>query len=239
MRIASLPMYDLPGVRADWDALWAAARPALTHAGIPAPAKLSRPIDLHRHWNDPRLVLSQTCAPPWRDGLHRHTAVVGAFDFGLPGCPPGWYRSHLVVRDDECRPVGALRDRGRVAINGYDSYSGHGSLVALGHPPRAPLVTGAHVNSVAALRLGAADIAAIDAVSWRFLSRLPGRLSGLRIVGHTRPHPGTPVILSRKYDPHAARAAIAAAVALLPVSARARLGLRGLVPLGDRDYRAA
>ena len=165
--------------------------------------------------------------------------MVGAFDFGLPGCPPGWYRSHLVVRDDECRPVGALLDRGRVAINGYDSYSGHGSLVALGHPPRAPLVTGAHVNSVAALRLGAADIAAIDAVSWRFLSRLPGRLSGLRIVGHTRPHPGTPVILSRKYDPHAARAAIAAAVALLPVSARARLGLRGLVPLGDRDYRAA
>lgn len=239
MRLASLPMYDLPGVRADWAALWGRARPFLLRAGIPAPVQLSRPSDVLPHWSDPRLVLSQTCAPPWRDGLRRHMAVVGAFDFGLPGCPPGWYRSHLVVRHSEVRSPRLLLEQGRVAINGTDSHSGYGSLVALGHPPRQPLVTGAHVNSVRALKAGLADIAAIDAVTWRYLKRVPGRLSGLRIVGHTAPHPGTPVILSRRFDPDAAWGALSDGLARLPQPARARLGMRALVPLRDADYLRA
>lgn len=232
-------MYDLPGVRADWAALWGAARPFLIRAGIPAPVTLTRPHDLERHWNDPRLVLSQTCAPPWRDGLRRQTAVVGAFDFKLTGCPPGWYRSHLVVRKSEVRAPRLLLEQGRVAINGTDSHSGYGSLVALGHPPHRPLVTGAHVNSIRALKAGAADIAAIDAVTWRYLKRFPRALAGLRIVGYTAPHPGTPVILLRHFDTDTAWEALSEGLARLPHQARARLGVRSLVPLRDADYLRA
>lgn len=240
-RLASLPMYDLPGTRGDWAVLWAHLRAAIVGEGIEAPARLGRPHDLAAHWRDRRLVLSQTCSKVVLDGGWRRVAVLGTFDPGLEGCPPGYYRSALVARRGEGWTLPALLERGRAAINGPDSQSGYGSLLALGVRPEAMVPTGAHVRSLAALRGGRADFAPIDAASLRFLRRLPGQFDGLEILGWTPPTPAPPLITARHRgtDPDRLRLALRRGFAATPATVRRRLHLRGFVPLDEAPYRVA
>ena len=146
--VAALPMYDWPEARDANDRLWAAVRDRLRARGVPAPEGLSRDLPLMAGWTHPRLVLGQTCGLPLVRELAGRVAVVGGEDRGLPGCPPGWYRSAVVVRADD--PRGGLADfRGAaLAVNGFDSQSGWGSI--LHHA--APLARGR-----ALLRAGAGD----------------------------------------------------------------------------------
>jgi hypothetical protein len=94
-------------------------------------------------------------------------------------------------------------------VNGFNSYSGTGSLRAL----VAPLsrdgrffgtvkVSGAHVRSVEMVRAGEADVAAIDCVTYTLLGRYrPSCLSGVRILAPTDPVPAPPYVTSRDYPP--------------------------------------
>jgi len=233
---ASLPMYPQPGAKPAWMRVWSHVGARLRERGVPAPRQLSWPSDLHRVWTAPDLFLSQTCALPYIQSFHRHASVLGAFDFGLPGCPPGTYCSWIITRQGESRAPGELLRAGRVAINGFDSQSGYGSLSCLGPLPERPLVTGSHAMSLRAVKTGQADLAAIDAVSWRFLSRLPGATFGLRVHGQTPPTPGTPLITGRRHMADPMRAALADAFATAPLAPMRWLGLRGFVPRGDADY---
>jgi ABC-type phosphate/phosphonate transport system substrate-binding protein len=113
------------------------------------------------------------------------------------------------VREDSS--VRALADlRGAVcAVNGFNSYSGTGSLRAL----VAPLsrdgrffdkvkVSGAHVRSIEMVRAGEADVAAIDCVTYALLRRYrPQSLAGTRILQPTDPVPPPPYVTSRDYPP--------------------------------------
>lgn len=236
MLLASFPMYELPGLRGDWAALWRHLSVLLRKSGQAAPAALTRPHDLHRHWRDRRMLLSHTCAKPVRDGLWRHVSVLGAFDFGLPGCLPGQYRSALICRANEGWTVQNLLLRGRPVVNGTDGQSGYGALRDLGADLDGTLVSGAHLRSVEAVRRGLADYAAIDAVTWRYLQRWPGASAGLGVAGWTPPTPATPLITARGRDAGLLRKAIPLALDRLPVSVRRRLEIRGFVPLPESVY---
>lgn len=235
--IASLPMYDWPEVAAATDALWACLLDAMRARGLAAPGTLARD---GAHWRDPELALGQTCALPYIQDLHRIVTLVGAVDYGLDGCPPGFYRSALVVRADDARAAPAEFATARFAFNGADSQSGWGALrAALG--PRAPgdgLETGAHRASIRAVATGDADIAAIDAVSWRLALAWEPAAARLRVIGWTEPTPGLPLITAGGRDPAPYAAAVAEGVAALDPASRAALGIRGFVAHAPAVYLA-
>lgn len=236
--VAALPMYDWPEVRPATDAFWACLRAALLARGIAAPARLTRGA---APWRDPGLVLGQTCGLPYRQGLHAHVTLIGAPDYGLDGCPSGHYRSALVVRADDPRERPRDFARARYACNATASQSGHAALAeALG--PLAPdrgLLTGAHRASVIAVADGRAEIAAIDAVSWRLARAWEPAAARLRVLGWTRPGPGLPMITAHGRDPGPFAAAICAAITELAPCHHAALGLAGFVPLRPADYGVA
>ena len=236
--IASLAMYDWPQVAAENDRLWALIREALADEGIAAPETLTRDGSLWDIWQSPDLVLGQTCGMPYRTRLHGHVTLVGTPDYALPDAPPGFYYSELVTRADEPGEVMDFIDR-TLAYNAPDSQSGW----AAPQNHVAPLVfkhahqTGAHRDSAKAVAEGRADIAAIDAVTWRLIkAHMPGLAAQLRIVAHTAPTPGLPLITARHRDPAPSARAVAAAVTSLAPADRASLGLSGLATIPASAY---
>lgn len=240
---AALPMYDWPEVAAATDALWAAIRDGLRTEGVAAPDGLDRERGLAEGWTDPGLVLGQTCGLPLVGALAGRVAVVGALDYGLPGCAPGWYRSAVVVRADDPRARLADFRGATLAINGTDSQSGWGAILRHAAPLAAGgrffgrvRETGAHRASVLAVAAGEADLAAIDVVSWRLAGRFVPEAARLRVLLLTDPTPGLPLIAAKGADVAARRRAVAAAVAGLDAATRAALGVRGFVALGAGDW---
>lgn len=236
--VACLPMYDWPEVRPATDAFWHCLRLALGQRGIAAPEALTRGVE---PWDDPELVLGQTCGLPYRRGLHARVTLIGAPDYGLEGCPPGFYRSALVVRTDDPRVRASDFADARHACNATLSQSGHSALAeALG--PLAPergLVTGSHRASIGAVATGSADIAAIDAVSWRLACAWEVQAARLRVIDWTRPTPGLPMIAARGRDPGPIATAIAVAIDVLAPAHRAALGLVGFRRFDPADYDVA
>ncbi|MEO6301185.1 MAG: hypothetical protein ABIO62_16295, partial [Paracoccaceae bacterium] len=102
--IASLAMYDRAEAQPANDRLWALIRDGLRAKGLAAPDHLTRGAGAYWDaWQSPDLVLSQTCGFPYRSKLHGKVALIGTPEFGVDGCPPGYYRSILVARADDPR----------------------------------------------------------------------------------------------------------------------------------------
>ncbi|QDL91399.1 hypothetical protein FDP22_06135 [Paroceanicella profunda] len=229
--IAALPMYDWPEIRPATDAFWNRMRERLARDGIFTPERLSRELTAAESWAHPDLLLGQTCGWPLTHGLAGHAVPVARPIHDLPGCGDGVYRSAVIVRSGEDRPLHTLR----AAVNGADSLSGHHALrrwfarrsIAL--VPH--LVTGAHRASVIAVREGKADIAAIDAVSWE-LARRHEDTRGLERLGWTEEAPALPFITA----PGGPTAALARALARPGPEIAAALGLIGILPAGLEDY---
>lgn len=243
--IAALPMYDTPQTAPALDALWACIRDGLRAQGIGAPEALTRGGDVWQVWQSPALVLGQTCSLPFRARLKDQVQVLGAFDLGLPGTPPGYYHSVLVARADDPRAKrGLAAFRGaRLAYNEALSQSGWAAPSAAaaraGFSFDALIETGAHRQSARAVAEGRADIAALDAASWRVIAREdPATAARLSVVGRTRPTPGLPLITRRDSNPAPYRKAIGDAVTNLSQRHRATLDLRGFVPVPEAAYLA-
>lgn len=241
--VAALPMYDWPEIRPATDRLWASIRDALRAAGVAAPEALDRGRDIAEVWTDPGLVLGQTCGLPFVRPLAGRVVLIGAADYGVPGCPPGWYRSAVVVRGDDVRMSLAGFRGARLAVNGFDSQSGWASI--LHHA--APLaqdgrffgtvtLTGAHADSVRRVAGGEADLAAIDFVSWRYARAFRPEAAGLRVLFLTDPTPGLPYIAAAGTESARHARAVGEGIAALDTVSRATLGLDGLVPLDAGDY---
>ena len=190
-------------------AWWRAIARALHARGVAdVPASLAQPTDLDAHWRDPRLLMSQACGYPLVTSLRNDVQVLGAFRYTAPGCDGIDYRSELVARTADADSLEGFR--GRVAaVNSLDSHSGWNALRGLVAPHARDgaffgehLVSGSHRSSLAAVRSGAADIAAIDCVTLAGLRRHdPGLLHGLREVGSTAPAPGLPLVTSAATTP--------------------------------------
>jgi ABC-type phosphate/phosphonate transport system substrate-binding protein len=240
--IASLPMYDRPELRAETDRYWALIREELAARGINAPEALRRgDAVLMPQWESPDLILSQTCGFPYRARLHGQVTLVGTPDFGNEGCAPGFYRSVLIARADDARDGFAAFDGARIAYNDGLSQSGWAAPInhaaARGIHLLPGLETGSHRASFRAVAEGRAELAAIDALTWRLIREFEDT-SAVKVVGATDPTPALPYITAKSRDGAAIFDAIAAAIARLPQSDRDRLHLRGMVRIPADDYLA-
>jgi ABC-type phosphate/phosphonate transport system substrate-binding protein len=205
MRVASLGMYDLPALREANDALWGGMAAWLRAKGVQdVPEQLDHERSLAQIWDDPHLLLAQTCGFPfatrWRDRLRYIATPV----YDVPACERAWYRSVLVVaHHSRVENLSDLRGA-TVAINEPSSNSGCNLLAAAVAPIRQQepffgraILTGLHHASAVAVADGRAAIAAIDAITYTQLSRYhPDLTAGLRTIGWTALAPGLPLVTS-------------------------------------------
>lgn len=241
--IASLPMYNQPDCLPATDSFWALIREGLRRTGHAAPETLTHDIpDLKDHWQCPDLILSQTCGYPFRSILQGKVTLIGTPNFGIEGCPPGYYRSVFIARADDHRRTLPTFQNARFAYN--DALSQSGWAAAQNHAKgkgfqfRTTAPSGSHAASAQAVLEGRADIAAIDAVSWRNLLRNTPALAALRAVELTEPTPGLPYIAALGADRAVTFAVIAAAIAALAPADRETLGLKGFVHIPAEAYLA-
>ncbi|MDQ2092501.1 phosphate/phosphite/phosphonate ABC transporter substrate-binding protein [Rhodalgimonas zhirmunskyi] len=249
MSPAALPMYDRAEVRAANARLWTAIRDHLRliwqqdgTPGWPLPETLSQPQDLWAHWLSPDLAFSQTCGLPLVDRLRGKVAMIGTPDYGLPDCPRGYYNSVFVMRADDARDTPADWPALRLAVNSRNSQSGwcapQNYMAARGLSFSDVLLSGAHQRSAEAVAQGAADIACIDAQTWRMISRWDDVARDLREVGRTAPTPGLPFITAHGRDTAAPYRAIEHAIADLSKADCDLLNIRSLTRLPFASYDA-
>lgn len=240
--IASLMMYLRPETEAAHLRYWALIREELRAGGIAAPAELSNDDEEFSVWRAPDLVLSQTCGMPYRLWLHDRVTLIGTPDFGVKGCPPGHYNSVFVTRADDPRETLSEFASARFTYNQSFSQSGyaaaHAHCTAQGFWFADKVQSHGHRASARAVAEGRADIAALDAVSWRLIRRYDGFASGLRELTRTAPTPGLPYIAGPGVDRTRTFAAVSAAIARLTPEDAETLGLRGLVDIPKPAYLA-
>lgn len=234
--IASLPMYDRPELRAETDRFWTTVR---TAAGD-GPVALDREGDSWETWLSPDLFMSQTCGLPYRSRLHGKVHLVATPDYGLEGCPPGYYRSVIVVRrDDPATGPADLAGR-RMAFNDGLSQSGWAApaqhLLDSGIAWGETVKTGGHAASLAAVAEGKADFAGLDALTWELLKRYDPAAGQVRVLDATEPTPVLPYITALTRDPQALADAVEQAIATLSEKDRMALHIRGVVRIPAEVY---
>ncbi|MEP3297977.1 MAG: PhnD/SsuA/transferrin family substrate-binding protein [Pseudoruegeria sp.] len=238
--IASLMMYARPQLADAHVRYWRLIRSELQAIGINAPEALSQEADAFSVWKHPDLVLSQTCGMPYRTSLHDRVELVGTPDFGVEGCPEGYYRSAIVVRASDPRRSATAYGDAVFAYNQSCSQSGFAApyyhFKPLGFWFENRLLTGGHLESARAVVQGRADIAALDAVSWRLMQQYEGFASDLRVLEWTAPTPGLPYIAAKGRDVRVLSKAIAVAIDRLTGPDRHLLGIRRLVAIPKADY---
>jgi ABC-type phosphate/phosphonate transport system substrate-binding protein len=236
-------MYDWAEVEWAHDALWARIRNGLRLRGFAAPEDLTRTMGLWELWSSPNLVLGQTCALPYRQQLFDRVALIGTADYGLPDTPAGHYHSVFVTRKAESEDLKDYVMR-VFAFNGHDSQSGWSAAqthaAGLGFRFAKTLHSGAHRASAAAVVQGEADLAAIDAVTWRLIEIWrPETARALKVIARTEPTPGLPLICAPSMPIEAVRAALSDALTGLASKARAALGIgENLILIESEAYRA-
>lgn len=240
---ASLGMYDRVEVQPANDRLWAGIRDGLRAAGLPAPEGLTRGAGAYWDaWTAPDLIVSQTCGFPYRARLHGQVTLIGTPDYGVAGCPPGYYRSVYIARKDDPRASLAEFDGAGLAFNEGLSQSGWAApqnhVRALGLSLRPHLRSGGHLLSARAVAEGQAEIAAIDAVTWAMATRWDTFTRDLKVIGETTPTPGLPYIAAQGSDTAQLFDIIAGAIAALSQADRDLLQLRGVVRIPTADYIA-
>ena len=196
----ALPMYNAsPRLRAGYEVLLAAL---MAQAGLEGVGELVREPVLPDFWQRSDLLCAQTCGYPYLRLLAGRATLVATPCYDVPGCAGSDYASAIVVRaDDDIRTLADAR--GRVAA-ANDAHSNSG-MNALRHA-LAPLArdgrffervmwSGSHAASLALVRDGVADIAAIDCVTFAYLGEEdPAAVAGLAVLDWSAPVPGLPLI---------------------------------------------
>jgi ABC-type phosphate/phosphonate transport system substrate-binding protein len=203
---ASLPMYDLPGLDAATDAWWVGLAAAFRAEGLDeVPDNLTRGGDVLELWTAPDLFFSQTCGYPLTHALAGEVALVATPVYACPGCEGGSYHSEILVRsDDAAEALADLRGR-RAAMNGADSQSGCSALrhavadlADNGRFFAEVRTSGSHLQSMRLVAEGAADVCAIDTVTYHLIIRTqPQVAEGLRVLATSATAPALPYIARR------------------------------------------
>jgi len=247
-------MYDLTEVHTSTMQLVDALAASLCAIGLDAHADVpvaSGHADLLRYWSSDGMLLSQSCGLPFIEDLHDVVDIVGTPLWTDVSDDRGWYQTVIVVR--ESLGITSIDNAQglRPVINHSRSLSGWCSLgVALANgaggllearPSAHPYVeSGGHAASLQMLQDGEADIASIDAATFRLLSsHRPGLTSNLRVIGRGPLVPATPFIISKSCG--------ATAVDVFQVvdevfrrpemrGAMDHIGIGGFVRLANSDY---
>ncbi|USX29037.1 PhnD/SsuA/transferrin family substrate-binding protein [Oxalobacteraceae bacterium OTU3CINTB1] len=240
--IAALPMYNVSErLGQAYEGLLAALAEEAGQV-----VSLASPSDLPAFWRQRDLLLSQTCGYPYMTQLRGKVTLVATPCYDFAGCSGSDYSSVIVVR--EGAEVDVLTDAvGLVAaINDSSSNSG---MNVLRHAV-APLArggrffgkviqSGSHAASVRMVRQGAADIAAVDCVTWGYLAREDsGAVRGLKVLRYSVASPGLPLIAGGGVEE---ALVVRLRGSLLRPSARVRalmevLSIRGFEYRDDADY---
>ncbi len=243
----AFPMYNVSEpVQAGYEALFQALLAGLRAGGFTDYVELVRDPPLPEFFQRAELLLGQTCGYPYMTQLRKHVRLVATPAYDFAGCEGADYSSAIVVRADG--GIAALAQaRGRIAaVNDRHSNSG---MNALRHTV-APLAgdgrffgsvrwSGSHRASLALLRNGEADLAAIDCVTLGYLRReQPGELEGLTVLQYAAQSPGLPFVTGAAV-PEALRLQLQAA--LLAPDARlaqhmAALSITRFVAYDDARY---
>ena len=249
-KAVSFPMYDLPGLEPVWDSWWRGIRRHMLAAGIDGlPDRRTRLPLLADHWCQPDTVLTQTCGYPYMQGLSERWRLVATPCFDVPWCEGPRYRN-LVLVGSRLRGAGGLEDlRGsRVAFNGSESHSGYNSLRAMIAPLASggtffssAVETGSHLQTIEAIRSGAADCGSVDCVTFALVQH-NGLVSteGVSVLCGGPLVPGLPLIAPRTADDDTVgryRSALAAAMrdpTMAPVNGR--LLLKGIDVVTEDAY---
>ncbi len=248
MTIASLPMYDLESLQDATDRWWQALARSFRERGImDVPDRLDRG-DRHDHWLSPDLLLSQTCGWPLVNGFAGHLRLLATPEYDAPHCQGSDYCSLVLVhREAPVKDLEDLRGR-RVAVNGADSHSGYNALRATLAPFSSRgtffgdvLVSGSHLGSLTMVTDGAADVCAVDCLSfalWR--DSVPDITESVRVLAVTRAAPALPYVTAAGRDDdevEALRQGLLAAVADPQLDeVRRRLRLKGFAILPLEAY---
>ena len=245
----SLPMYDLPEVRAATDAWAAGLARHLRAAGFAASGELARTGDPHGDWRDPSLLLSQTCGYPFTHEFAGRLRLLATPVYAADGCTEADYSSVIVARvGGPVRSPGDARGR-RAVYNTADSMSGHLALRAViaplagGRPFFASVIeSGAHVRSMEMMAGDEADIAAIDAVTFALMkSRRPETVARLAVIARGPLVPALPYVTAMARPPaevtRLKRALAEAAADPALAEARAALLIDRFAFLDPESYR--
>ncbi len=248
--IAALDMYNWPESADVFQHFWVAISDGLDQRGINAPTQLcQRDENLAGIAASGDLLLGQICGITYaRANAEKQCFVnVGAFACDDDGLAPGEYCSVLIAPKGHMLDINAPSTL-RAAINGYGSLSGWIVLANYfsGQSQQTPfkevVLSGGHRQSAQMVASAAADIAAIDIISWQMLNRFsPDITTQLEVIGRTLPRPGLPLVTSCHHDPATIaglKAALDDAVATPKIKAAlAGLGITGLALNSDDDYR--
>jgi ABC-type phosphate/phosphonate transport system substrate-binding protein len=235
---ASLAMYPFESTIAAWDTLWRAV-----HREAPwTPPTLSWTGDVQADWRSTACVVSQACGWPIATQLGAFVEVIGAFSFTIAEARGHEYHSILIARDPHV--LERVGDADLIAaVNSADSLSGCVSLLAsIGRAawPGLTRWTGSHAESVRAVSDGTADVASIDSLSLRFITReQPALIEGLHRVG-AGPWVPSPAIVVRQGTSTARRRELVRGLraAASDPALGAALQIDGFVELDTRAYEA-
>jgi ABC-type phosphate/phosphonate transport system substrate-binding protein len=248
--VASLPWYDLREIRWATDRFWRRIAEHLRAEGADGvPEAAERALECFEQWTRPELLFSQACGYDVRLAYAEHLQLVATPCYGAPGCEGPTYSSFVVVHADS--PYRELRDlRGaRCVINTPTSHSGMNILRSLVAPLHedgrffaSVRVSGAHSASLGHIVGGAADVAAIDCVTYELLRRhRPEALVRTRVLATTERVAAPPFVTGRAAPPETVRAlrrALAAALADPDCAdARRAMLLDSVEPLTLESYR--
>jgi len=239
--VAAFPMYQRAELRPAFDALWRRTRDLLREQGVDAPQALTVLEDgLLPFWQRPDLLLSQTCGYPFRHFLKDRVALVGTPDFGLDGCASGYYRSALIVRRNDLRKSLTDFAGATFASNDLHSQSGYAAPLVAAHRARVQFgqrrISGAHIASARMVAAGQADIAGIDAVSWRHMTMFDPWTQDLRVLSWTDPTPGLPFITAMAPLAETINACLASAIDAQPPEMRDLLTVKAIVRIAIANY---
>jgi len=225
---AALPWYDFASTRAALDTVWRETRTLLATEGFSrTPRTLDHEATATALWAHPELTLSQCCGLDLFNPLTRNVVPFAAPVMTLD-VTPGMYFSHIVAR-----AAPDMRSPPIVAINDHCSHSGNTAVRAWldgnGHQDYEVVVSGSHARSIKALQSGRADLAAIDALSWRYLDSM-----GVEIIGASSPAPAPPFITGRDCT-------IPPEVLVMTLDDAFRmhghsLGITGVLPISNSEY---
>ena len=228
--IAHLPMYDVPANRAAHRRLWQSLQDHLPNAPNFTPPSEDFMVD----WLNPELYLSQTCSLPYRAALHGQGQLIATPDNQIPNCPPGYYCSVLLARQGAV-PNLAANDF-TLAYNEPLSQSGWAAPQSIGLTGATALQTGGHAASARAVLEGRADLAAVDALTWHFLTRDWDKAAGLVVCATTPATPTLPYITALSQNAAALREALRQAILSIGPKDQQTLQIFDLVEINAETY---
>ncbi len=248
MPIACLPWYDLPETQKITDRLWFEIAKSLRAEGmVQVPERLDRRADYQSQWQEPGLLLGQACGYDVYCENDHALQIVGAPRYRLRGCEGPRYRSFVVVhKNSTYKSLMDLKDA-RCVINSPRSHSGMNVLQSLiaplsdnGHFFGGVQISGAHQNSLKMIASRAADVAAIDCITFGLLAKhRPDSISATRIIHETDALTAPPYVTGSNTDARLVpvlRRAIQGAIATLTERDRDDLGLEGVEAARMEDY---